>query len=391
MMKEWITAVQFVLLGITNSIIEKAIYQQKSRGIPIYGDNLRYFNKPWFFNTVSLASMISSLLLYIILRYIQPTKYKSIKSVSIHSYLLLFLPGIFDIFQHITSSITVLFVGVSIEQMFRGGTIVITALISKVRFKRTYSGYIWCGMLIIVMSLLLVGLAAILNSKNEMNSNRVNTVSPGMTTLILFLKVLSLFGYSFKLVIEEEVVTKRNIHHILAVGLEGSWSTILSICIFMPIFHNIRGEEGRGLHEDTIDTFEMMKNNHTIIILLTSVFITFCFYNNVSMNLTGQVSAVTRLVIDCLRTFILWIIQLIIYYSFNASNKLHQFRFIGEPWKKYSYIQLLGFAMMILGILIYHKTIKLPWFKYPQPEDEFTRLLENHNEGVIEYVNEEEE
>lgn len=363
-------AAEFILLGVANSILEKAVYQQLSVGLPEYGEELRRFSKPWFYNAVAFASMPVSFLLYAFYRCRKPEQVKPISATPLRSFLLLFLPAVFDIFQGVMSSVTTLFVGVSVDKMLRGATIVFTALISVVRFRRRYNAYVWVGIVVICLSLFLVGLAAVLNSGSQQF-----TVSRGTTAAIIALKILSLAGYGFKLVIEEEAVTKRGIHHVLAVALEGTWSTLLCVLICLPLFQFVKGPEGVGLREDTLDTFEMIRNNTTIAILLVAVFIVYCFYNNVSMNLTGKVSAVTRLVIDCGKTMALWIVQLIIFYSFGTNPKLAVFRFIGEPWKEFSWLQFIGFALNVIGMFIYNGSLKVRCCsQYPEDIDEFTRL-----------------
>ena len=365
-----LVAAEFILLGVANSVLEKAVYQQLSIGLPEYGQEPRRFSKPWFYNAVAFASMPMSFVLYAFYRCRRPDKFKPVSATPARSFFLLFLPAVFDIFQGIMSSVTTIFVGVSVDKMLRGATIVFTALISVARFRRRYWGYQWFGILVIVVSLFLVGLAAVLNSGSHQYR-----MSKGTTAVIIAVKISSLAGYGFKLVIEEEAVTKRGIHHVLAVALEGTWSTLLCVVVCLPLFYFVKGKEGIGLREDTLDTFEMMRNNHTIIILIVAVFVVYCFYNNVSMNLTGKVSAVTRLVIDCGKTMALWVLQFIIFYSFTTNSKLDAFRIIGEPWKKFSWLQMLGFAMNLDGMFIYNGALKLRcFFSYPEDIDEFTRL-----------------
>jgi hypothetical protein len=41
----------------------------------------------------------------------------------------------------------------------------------------------------------------------------------------------------------------------------------------------------------------------------------------------------------------------------------------GEPWCRWSWLELSGFIVLIVGTLVYNTVLKLPGFTYPGPEN----------------------
>jgi len=80
-----------------------------------------------------------------------------------------------------------------------------------------------------------------------------------------------------------------------------------------------------------------------------------------------------------------WGIQLVIYYAFNHTSlgegyscapplvgderSTHFSRCCSFRWGHYSYIQLIGFVLLISGTLVYNSVVKLPFLYYPTKED----------------------
>lgn len=63
---------------------------------------------------------------------------------------------------------------------------------------------------------------------------------------------------------------------------------------------------------------------------------------------TRKLSTIHRSLIDSLRTICVWITMLIVYYSGAKS--------LGEGWGPFSWIQLVGFCILVTGSLIYYGT-----------------------------------
>ena len=65
------------------------------------------------------------------------------------------------------------------------------------------------------------------------------------------------------------------------------------------------------------------------------------------MEVTENLNAVHRVVIETLRTLCVWLVDLLLYYVISKGR-------IGEKWTVYSFVQLFGFALLVLGTLAYN-------------------------------------
>merc|ERR1712110_1164359 len=80
------------------------------------------------------------------------------------------------------------------------------------------------------------------------------------------------------------------------------------------------------------------------------------------MFVTSLLSAVQRSMIEATRTAIIWLIDLSVYYFINSSS------LFAEKWLPYSWLQLVGFAFLLLGQFTYSSIIKIPGLWYPEQD-----------------------
>src|SRR5690349_20735431 len=105
------------------------------------------------------------------------------------------------------------------------------------------------------------------------------------------------------------------------VGLEGVWGLALCVGVAMPVAAYI---PVAGLHEDTWDTLEMMRNSVSVEVLFTLYVIVILGYNMFAMKTTMYLNSVTRNIIDTVRTIFIWTVLTVIHYVANPA--------FGEPW-----------------------------------------------------------
>jgi hypothetical protein len=340
-------AIGFVVLGTVNAIAEKVLYEQESAGLTEYG--VHKFVKPFFFATMLFFGVSLSLVAYTFLSYWRRDDYPQISILPLPRFVEFFLPGFFGLFQGAMSSITAALIGVSIDYMMRSATLIGVSLIAKFYFKKDFKVYEWTGMIIVAVSLTFVGLASVLNAENSVTV----LVSRKWTIVILILKALSQAAYSIKLSIEQFYTQQRRIPAMLVSGLESLWGFMIGAIVLLPIVHNLPGIEGRGVHENVFDTFAQLQNNGRIVILLILSISSECVYSVSSVSLTEATSAVARTLIESFRTFLIWVVQLGIFYGLSHSESLAKYRGIGEEWATGSWVQLGGYVLLIIGLLTY--------------------------------------
>merc|ERR1712176_166667 len=89
-------------------------------------------------------------------------------------------------------------------------------------------------------------------------------------------------------------------------------------------------------------------------------------YNVFGIAITGALSAVHRAILEASRTSVIWAFGLIMFYGFDQPLTPRGF---GEQLNAYSWLQLLGFVLLLFGQFIYGEILKLEKvFTYFTPE-----------------------
>ena len=342
----------FVVLGMLLAFMERSVYQLEAFGSPPYG--YHKFRKPWFFSTMAFLGMSMSIFVYLVLMKIDPVSHPPLSSVTASVYLEFAVPALFDLFQGIMSSITTIFIGVSVDYMMRGGTILGLALILSFKLGERFTPTEWLGMAIVTVSLILVGASSIINAGHSTTV----LLNRGWTALIIALKCVSQIAYAIKLSYEHYFTHNRKFHPVLVVALEGSWSLYMISCVCMPIANTMPTDEGNGVHEDIIDTFRMLNSNTVILVVCICAVVTYMIYNICSVMLTELTSAVVRSMVESFRTCLIWVSQLALGYATR-----NQFHGLGEEWNRGSWLQLIGYLFMTFGILQFRGYPRWPCFR----------------------------
>lgn len=345
----------------------KFSYIIEAQGLEKYG--VHPFQKPWFITMMTFFGQSIATFLYMLLKIDKCDKLTDsikITELTFLNFCEFAIPAIADVFEGIVSAITIVYIGASIDSMMKSCTLIGVSLISHFFFKKKFQLFQWTGIFIVIGALILVGAAGIINA----SLSSTIKASTGVAALIIVLKIVSQFGYSLKISYEEYFSQVRKYHPIMISGLEGCWCTIISAFICMPIAQHMPGREGNGIHEDTIDTFEMTKNSTALSILVVIIFLLGFFYSIASITLIQRTSAVMRTLWEAFRTFLIWIIQFIIFYSFKSNDNLYPYRLAGEDWVSGSYLKLVGFIIMIFGICCFFALPKYPCFKYEENQKE---------------------
>ena len=113
-----------------------------------------------------------------------------------------------------------------------------------------------------------------------------------------------------------------------------------------PIGCAIPGDDN-GMFEDPWNTWVMLKNTpaiqYTMAVYLLSVF----GYNLFAVLVTFSLSSIWHSILDNFRPMTVWITDLVIFYLLTSGS-------FGEPWTRYSWIQLVGMVVLIVGTMIYN-------------------------------------
>lgn len=346
-------AVSFVLCNLLASIIEKVTYIIKSNGTNEYG--YHSFTKPYFYTATSMLGTALSIVVYVIFFR------KSNKDEPLFScFFSMFVPGILDLFQVCISCVTIAYVGLSIDYMLKSGSVVGVAIIAALVFKRKFKSYQIAGLVVVMISLFVIGLASLLGAGRPVETN----IPTKWVAVILFLKILSEFGYAGQMSYEQYFTQKKHLHPTHVTGLEGIWSFLIAALIILPVLNVTPGSSDGVLHEDIVDSFVMIKNNLGIIVSLLFVIIIDIIFTVISVYMTALTSAVTRILIELLGTILVWVFEIVSFKVIMSNPKWRPYADLGEEWTNWSWLELGGYLILIIGLLIYHGTPKIPCFDY---------------------------
>jgi len=292
-------------------------------------------------------------------------------------------PAVFDILGSSISSISLSFLPSSIYQMFRGAIIIFTCTASILFLKNKYYRHHFLGICIVVVGLIIVGVNAALSGSSDQFDSKI--------VLGIFLVVLSQVFSCMLFISEEKILKKYDVPPLKAVGMEGMWGVACYI-ILLFIFYFIRCEswydilknnvcieDGKGgelRFENAIFAFKQIWASTDIKIFLSMYILSIAFFNFSGLTISKYSSATSRTIVDTLRTIVVWTFFLTM-------------PFVPEDTKEtFSWLQLLGFLILILGGLIYNEILVIKFWGFGdntkaaiKKREEEEKLLERKDEN----------
>ncbi|KAK8797103.1 hypothetical protein WA158_004313 [Blastocystis sp. Blastoise] len=387
-----------LIFGTGTVTIQKFLTSVNSTGIDAEGNpEDHFFNKPWFLTELMFCGMLLCFIIFAFQKIYQIIFRKGIhKKISPHSstvqipqpsstnsssssivttdsgtkktswtqYFMIIVPALCDLVATCLLNLGLFWISASIWQMLRGSMIIFSALISIIFLKKRYAAYEWISIASVVIGLVIVACASLINFGDSNSSSLVS----GNTSETVFAIVLILFSQlvqATQLIIEEHLLRNVKAPATIIVGFEGLWGGIVGAFILVGIYYTPTDNHlvAKLFHEDTIDTFIMIGNNNLILTLVICYVFVILGYNLFAMMVTGYYSAVYRTILESVRTLCIWIVNIIIYYSYAVPSGNLQF---GEAITWNSLIQLFGFMFTMFGTFTFKKVIKLPCLKYPE-------------------------
>ncbi|XP_026969424.1 solute carrier family 35 member F6 isoform X1 [Lagenorhynchus albirostris] len=289
-------------------------------------------------------------------------------------------------------------------QMLRGAVIIFTGLFSVTFLGRRLALSQWLGILATIAGLVVVGLADLL-SRNDSQHKLSEVItgvagvgipglpstesldkafyklrcppSPGgghvghqlMWTCTCFpgdlLIIMAQIIVSIQMVLEEKFVYKHNVHPLRAVGTEGLFGFVILSLLLVPMYYIPAGSfsgNPRGTLEDALDAFCQVGRQPLIALALLGNISSIAFFNFAGISVTKELSATTRMVLDSLRTIVIWAVSLTL------------------GWEAFHPLQILGFLILLTGTALYnglHRLLlsRLSRGRPPAEEGEHERLL----------------
>ena len=312
----------------------------KNKGCPI-GETA--FGKGIFLMTIGWAAMTPALVYFALYR-----KRKACPdSYGLKAMLLVILPSATDMISTVLSTFGMPWISLSLAFIFKGGRVVFSALLTILILNRKLRSYHWMSVGLCVVGLVVAASSQLLSEPSSIYG-------------VLLVLGSELFK-GLRVVIEERLMKNESFEPTFLVGVEGLYGTVIFATTLFVVWLGIKGDD-HGSFENLEDTVFRISHSDMLIILFSLFPIITCVVSVASAVVTRNLSAVHNGFISVVRVGILWIVELILFYSLQSSPLGKQ---LGEPWTRLSWLKLAGFIIVLVSSLIYDEDIKLKWiFNY---------------------------
>ena len=271
------------------------------------------------------------------------------KTVPTSVYFKLMIPAVFDLVGTILAKFGLMYCTVSVYQLVRCTVMIFTAILKVTVLKHRLKSWMWTGVALNTLAMCMVAAPSFLSPDASQNAQGRD---PRIGILFL---LASCFIQGSQYVFEERMMSVDGAPPLIVVGMEGFWGTILMILIIHPWAYIL------GI-ENIYDSWVMLTNSAAIRWMLAAFWVTVMLYNVFAVFVTFLLSSLWHAILDNFRPVTVWAVDLLLWYAvFNQRGD------IGEPWTKWSYLQLAGMLMLFFGTAVYNKSVRVCCLSYPPP------------------------
>lgn len=200
-------------------------------------------------------------------------------------------------------------------------------------------------MSVVVLGLAVVGISGFLAERKSGSNN-----NGGLVIIGIILILIGQMANAIHMVMEEIFIKKGNYTPLNIVAMEGLFGIVIMAASVLPFCYFLAGSDS-GSYENVFDALYQIKNSAGLLILNIVFLLSIAFYNYFGLVVAKELSTIHRTLIDALRTILVWLTSLIIYYAGAKS--------LGEPWQGgYSILQLFGLVLLMVGTALYNGSYK---------------------------------
>lgn len=339
-----------LIFGTAASLLAKLIYSVHATNIR--GETVP-FTKPWF----QVFGMFAGMAVCIVLDLPRPGRpaggageatpllaeggADGEKEEKAQSVWIINWPTLLDLFATACGTTGLLYTTVSVYQMLRGAQLVFTALLSILFLGRRLTALNFAGIALCVLGIICVGFANVWGADAHSGKDAAAETVFGVL-IILAGQVLQ----ASQVVLEEHLLQNLQMSSVRVVAYEGMFGALHCLLWVFPLLYLLPGTD-HGHLENPVDAFYMFFHSPAVLAVVGADMALMLAYNVCGMEVTNHLSAVSRVIIETLRTLFVWLCDLVIFYVLSGGR-------LGEPWTTWSYLQALGFALTVAGTVVYN-------------------------------------
>lgn len=329
--------VMMPIFGASIHIIQKLLFECS---LEIADESIK-FQKPYIFTWLCSFGVFLTFIFHV------SSDMRSFKNKFLTSkkylrpFSMLFISTFLNLLSGILSNVSSLYLNYSVSLMLRSSTVIFGALIATYYLKKPIQRYQKCGVALTLISIILVSIAAAFSGSTTTHRE----ASTGVSLIFILVRTLSKSLQAIAFIIEESVMRTYGLVPLEVTSLSGVWSFAIA-SLFLP-FDNIS------------ESFYMITHSLEIGMYSLSVVVAFAIWSIMSLQVTNKASAVSRMIFDQLTIVVVWVVQLCIYWGVVGTKWEERYKKSGEAWTNWSFLQLFGFIVMIIGACIYQGLVHI--------------------------------
>ncbi|KAJ2557521.1 hypothetical protein EV175_001297 [Coemansia sp. RSA 1933] len=278
-----------------------------------------------------------------------------LKPISGWATLWMWIPAACDLLGTTLMNVGLFFTTASVYQMLRGAVVIFSGLFSVLFLGHRLERFQVVSLALVVLGVTIVGLSNVISppvqvysrakqntaSSNDSDPQDINTdVWKAVLGVVLVLGAQIFTATQF--VVEEKIIRRYHLTPLRAVGLEGSFGAV-SVMAAIPVLHLAIGRYNPGGYFDAPSGFRQIVDNPSVWQTSIYIMLSIALFNFFGLSVTRYLSATSRATIDTCRTLFIWMSSLAL------------------GWETFSWIQVIGFAVLVYGTFVYNRVINLPF------------------------------
>ncbi|KAJ1733760.1 hypothetical protein LPJ61_001402 [Coemansia biformis] len=278
-----------------------------------------------------------------------PSAPLDLKPIAGWATLWMWVPAACDLLGTTLMNVGLFFTTASVYQMLRGAVVIFSGLFSVLFLGHRLERFQIVSLAMVVVGVTIVGLSNVIsppaNIRRQQAQPGEDAEAVDLAAFKAILGVVLVLGAQIftatQFVVEEKILRRYHLTPLRAVGLEGSFGAV-TVMAAIPVLHLAIGRSHPGGYFDAPGGLGQIINNPSVWQTSIYIMLSIAMFNYFGLSVTRYMSATSRATIDTCRTLFIWMSSLAL------------------GWESFSWIQVLGFAILVYGTFVYNRVITLP-------------------------------